>query len=170
MFLINPYAEELPNMAQHPIIYKQKLIEVGVNNSQLGVDYFFPKDEEIDNSIVKGIKWEMRAIPPIGAVWSGTTSITTSGITYATVSIARFMKVSFVNAKDEQIIQDQPLYSFAGVRVASTFNLTVGADCKVTPRTNIRICLRKCFINITGAAAAGTNFRVLFSIDYLPLK
>lgn len=157
-------------MAQHPIIYKQKLIEVGVNNSQLGVDYFFPKDEEIDNSIVKGIKFEMRVIPPAGAVFSGTTTITTPGITYATVSIARFMKVTFVNAKDEQLLQDVPLYAFAGVRTNTPASLVVGATCKVTPRTNIRICLRKCFINITGAAAAGTNFRVLFSIDYLPLK
>lgn len=168
MFFISPFVRQLPNFAQHPIIYKQKMIRVTVTNPALGTEYQFPKDGEIDNSIVKGIKFNpnVRAMANLIA----TVNLIETGVTFADIVFSRFIKVNLRNENDELLVQDQPLYSFAGVRSRGDLTIFNTGQCRVTPRTNMRLSLRKCSISITDNVFGNTDFTVLFTIDYLPLK
>ena len=46
----------LENFSFQPTIYKTKLVRVVIDTNSVGKNFYFPKDEEIDNSIIKAIK------------------------------------------------------------------------------------------------------------------
>ena len=139
------------NLSQNPIITRCKTIRVPVQKptDALVEPFPFPFDRELDNSIIKGIRWEEASLR--GTVANSTISYQNLPVNtrMMTLQTAKKMMITLVDSDGRNILFNYPLVGLAG----KVLDLTGSQRNRVIPRFNCRLAIRKCYlINIASSA------------------
>lgn len=185
MFLLAPFDEVVPSFQPTIERVKQVIVPFGTSPGQ-ATKYFFPQDDEINNSIVKGIRYEPADFPirfPGPVRTPGTISIPPVTVNYIDYYAALRIVVNLVknpyiksnsNKKDKVTTRSRPLVSLAGYRDPNFLTVnpnTFDIRPRVTQRYNARFEWTKCWLQWTpdSTPTPVVNSAVILSVTYLPI-
>jgi len=157
------------NLTFQPREVKRKVVKVQIESFTVGGIYFFPYDEEIDRSLILGIRFiaaDPSADPGENAIQSwalGDPQIVTYGD-------ALNMFIVLVNKENEQVMQPYPVIGLYGSRLSRPAGAApAGIQSRVYPKFYLRLSLTKCYLKGLPGTVTGAN-SALFEFVYKPIQ
>lgn len=149
------------NLTTQPTVVLSQTIKISIDKTTASnQNFYFPYDEIINNSWIKGIRFEPKNTGGNNGTISNSDAITLVG-----VRNTKDFFITLKNDRDESVVDNLPLYALAGIS-----NVNGTQSVKVVPRMNLRVCLQKCFLSLSDPAATFTGNVAYFTIFYKPLK
>ena len=157
------------NLTFQPRNVKRKIVKVLIDNYTVGGIYFFPYDDEIDNSIVLGIRF----VPAAASADFGENEITSWALgdpQIVTYYDAKNLLIVLVNKENEQVMQPYPLIGLYGSRTSRPAAAAPnGIKSRVYPKFYLRLSLTKCYLKgLPGTITAATSCWIEFT--YKPVQ